>query len=236
TPSAGAEPDWADHDGVLGMPPADPGGCQAPTLDQLRAKVFVDLLERAVHDPTFPTAHGKRRIETQVVITLDTLLGLREDPATINGCSVPAPIAQEMAAGTTALRRLITDDVTGHLLDYGTTREPPTALTEFLLARDQHCRVPHCNIRASACDLDTHHRHGHTSSANMGALCRGHHTPKTAGHTDLIKSQADGSAIYLTALGQQIVIPPRPILELPIATDLEPEPEPEPDEHGPPPF
>ena len=75
-------------------------------------------------------------------------------PATINGRSVPADIAREMATGTTALRRLVTDPVTGHLLNYGTTREPPTALAEFLLARDRECRVPNCHIRASACDLD----------------------------------------------------------------------------------
>ena len=96
-------PALPDSDRVLGTPPAEPGKGERLTLDQLRAQVFFDLLERAVHDPTFPTAHGKRRVETQVVITLDTLLGLRNDPATINGCSVPAPIAREMAV--TALEK-----------------------------------------------------------------------------------------------------------------------------------
>ena len=115
------------------------------------------------------------------MLTLDTLLGLRDDPATINGRSVPADIARELATGTTALRRLVTDPVTGHLLDYGTTREPPTALAEFLLARDRECRVPHCHIRASACDLDhatPWAQGGTSSSANMGALSRGHHTSR----------------------------------------------------------
>jgi hypothetical protein len=184
-------------------------------LNQLRAEVFFRLLQRAVTDPSFPTQHGKRRIETQVVIGLDTLLGLREDPATINGRSVPADIARELATGTTALRRLVTDPVSGHLLDYGDRRDPPAALTEYLLARDRECRVPHCHIRATASDLDhapPRRRGGVTSASNLGALSRGHHTPKTAGWTDILNSRADGSATYLTILGQQIPIPPRPVL------------------------
>jgi hypothetical protein len=226
-----------EGDGVLGTPPSCPQ--RPPSLDQLRSQVFFDLLARAVHDPAFPTEHGKRRIETQIVITLPALLGLRDDPATINGQSVPAPIARELATGTTALRRLVTDPVTGHLLDYGHRYQPPPDLTEYLIARDVVCRVPHCNIRASATDLD-HARPatkgGRTSSANMGALSRGHHSPKTAGLTDLIESHADGSATYVTALGQRIHIPPRPVLE-----HLEPDPpeaerSTEQSECGPPPF
>lgn len=224
--------------GVLGTPSA--GAHPVPTLDQLRAEAFLDLLDRAGSDPNFPTEHGKVRIETQVVLTLPTLLGLRADPATINGQSVPAKIARELASGTTALRRLVTDPVTGHLLDYGTREHPPAALTEFLLARDKTCRLPHCNIRASATDLDhvlPRSRGGATSSTNMGALSRGHHSPKTAGLTDITDSRPDGSATYITVLGQRIPIPPRPVLEPP-APDPEPPPPDStwPPNSGPPPF
>jgi hypothetical protein len=211
-----------------------------PTLDQLRSQVFLDLLARAVHDPTFPTEHGKRRIETQIVIDLPTLLGLRDDPATINGQSVPGPIARELATGTTAIRRLVTDEVTGHLLDYGDRYQPPAALTEFLIARDETCRVPHCNIRAAACDLDhakPKTQRGPTSSANMGALSRGHHSAKTAGLTDIIDSHPDGSATYITVLGRRIHIPPRPVLEPPAPEPRDAEQATtDPPEYGPPPF
>jgi hypothetical protein len=220
TPPTGQSAGSAGPDGVLGTPPA----AGRPSLDQVRAEVFFRLLDRAVTDPTFPTQHGRRRIETQVVIGLDTLLGLRDDPATINGRSVPAEIARELATGTTALRRLVTDPVTGHLLDYGTRREPPAVLTEYLLARDQECRVPHCHIRATASDLDhavPREHGGPTNTSNLGALSRGHHTPKTAGWTDIVDSRADGSAVYVTILGQRIPIPPRPVLGDP--------PEPSPD-------
>jgi hypothetical protein len=233
---AEAEPD-ADTDGVGGTP----SGCPhpIPTLDQLRSQVFLDLLARAVHDPTFPTEHRKRRIETQIVIDLPTLLGLRDNPATINGQSVPGPIARELATDTTVLRRLVTDPVTGHLLDYGDRYQPPAALTEFLIARDQTCRVPHCNVRAAACDLDhvkPASQRGPTSSANMGALSRGHHSAKTARLTDIIDSHPDGSATYITTLGQRIHIPPRPVLEPPAPEPPEEEPTKEEPEDGPLPF
>jgi hypothetical protein len=116
--------------------------------------VLLGLIHRAVTDPTFPTSHGKRRIDTQVVITLDTLLGLRQDPASINGRPVPGPIARELANASSSLRRLVTDPVGGHLLDYGDAYPVPQPLAEFVLARDGECRVPHCHVRATVSDLE----------------------------------------------------------------------------------
>ena len=220
TPSAGGDGAVADAGGGGACGRNGVGPTPLPTLDQLRSQVFFDLLQRAVSDPSFPTQHGKRRIETQIVIDLETLLGLREHPATINGRSVPAPIARELAAHSGTLRRLVTDPVIGHLLDYGHRRDAPADLTEFLLARDGTCRIPHCNVRASACDLDhsiPHEHGGPSSAANEGALCRSHHPPKTHGLIDIIDSAADGSAVLITALGQRIPIPPRPVLPEPRA-------------------
>jgi hypothetical protein len=208
-----------------------------PTLDQMRAQVLFCLLQRAVTDPRFPTAHGKRRTETHIVITLDTLLGLREDPGTINGVPVPGPIARELATDSSVLRRLVTDPVTGHLLDLGRKYQPSAELTDYLIARDERCRVPHCRIRASACDLDhaiPFDPAGPTSATNMGALCRGDHSPKTAGYTDITDSSNDGSATYVTVLGQRIPIPPRPVMIDPTETaEMEPA---EPEDDGPLPF
>lgn len=185
------------------------------SLPLLRKQVLFDLLTAAAAAPDFPTQHGKRRIETQVVIDLPTLLGLRENPAAINGVPVPAPIARELAAHTSTLRRLVTDEVNGQLLEVGTGYTPPQAMTEFLLVRDHTCRVPGCGTRAVATDLDHAQEYsagGQTTTGNLGALCRSHHTLKTARHTDITDSNPDGSATYITVLGQQIPIPPRPVL------------------------
>ncbi len=215
--STGA-PVAVDKYGVLGTPHEPRPAAPRPSLPALRAEVLLGLLHRAVSDPSFPTSHGKRRVDTQVVLTLDTLLGLRDDPACINGRPVPGPIAREMASGSSTLRRLVTDPVAGHLLDYGDAFPVPAPLAEFVLARDGECRVPHCHVKATVADMEhaiPRGQGGSSSSQNIGPMCRSDHTSKTAGHTDVVDSSADGSAMYVTVLGQRIAIPPRPVLEPP---------------------
>jgi hypothetical protein len=205
--------DTVDNSGVADAPPA--GRHPRRSLPQLRKAVLMDLLAAAAAAPDFPTQHGRRRIETQVVIDLPTLLGLRDNPAEINGVPVPAPIARELATQSSSLRRLVTDPVVGHLLDVGRTYQPSQALTEFILSRDATCRVPGCHTRAVVTDLDhaiPYSPSGTTSAENLGALCRSHHSLKTAGYTRLDDSAADGSATWRTVLGQQLPIAPRPVL------------------------
>ena len=130
---------------------------------------------------------GRPRLRDTVgiVIDLDTLLGLQDTPGYLPGHgTLPAPLARHLAADAD-WRRLVTDPVTGFLLDYGTTTyRPPADLARFLVARDQHCRFPHCPQPAWRCDLD--HRtpfadDGATASHNMLALCRHHHQLKHQG-------------------------------------------------------
>jgi hypothetical protein len=205
--------DTVDNNDLADAPPA--GRHPRRSLPQLRKAVLMDLLAAAAAAPDFPTQHGRRRIETQVVIDLPTLLGLRDNPAEINGVPVPAPIARELATQSSSLRRLVTDPVVGHLLDVGRTYQPSQALTEFILSRDATCRVPGCHTRAVVTDLDhaiPYSPSGTTSAENLGALCRSHHSLKTAGYTRLDDSAADGSATWRTVLGQQLPIAPRPVL------------------------
>jgi hypothetical protein len=79
-------------------------------------------------------------------------------------------------------RRLVTDPVTGQLLDYGQdTYRPPKDLAEFVIARDQTCTFPGCERPARRCDLDhqtPYRKGGSTSSENMGPLCERHHIGK----------------------------------------------------------
>src|ERR1051325_9069076 len=81
----------------------------------------------------------------QVVVPFDTLTGAAEHPAELVGYgSIPAPLAREIAADS-VWRRLITDPLSGALLDHGrTTYRPPAALADFVRARDGHCRHPLC--------------------------------------------------------------------------------------------
>jgi hypothetical protein len=153
------------------------------TADQRRADALVDLGVAALHDPSLPKAQGMRP-SIQVTVALSTLLGEDEQPGELAGHGpIPASIARRLAADESGTwRRLVTDPVSGQLLDYGhDTYRPPKDLAEFVIARDQVCTFTGCHRPACRCDLD--HRTpysvgGSTSSQNIGALCQRHHIGK----------------------------------------------------------
>jgi hypothetical protein len=155
--------------------------------DQRRADALVDLGVAALHDPRLPRAQGLRPA-IQVTVALSTLLGVDEQPGELAGHGpIPAALARRLAADESGTwRRLVTDPLTGGLLDYGrSTYRPPKDLAEFVIARDQTCTFPTCNRRAHRCELD--HRipydsGGSTNPENLAAVCKRHHTAKhTAG-------------------------------------------------------
>ena len=94
---------------------------------------------------------------------------------------VPAVVARALAAGGT-WRRLVTDPVSGTVVDVGRTRyRPPAALADLVRARDAACTHPGCDVPARGCDVD----HivpwaggGITSYENLTCLCRAHHRLK----------------------------------------------------------
>jgi hypothetical protein len=153
------------------------------TGDQRRADALVDLGVAALHDPRLPRAQGLRPA-IQVTVALSTLLGVDEQPGELAGHGpIPATLARRLAADESGTwRRLVSDPLTGALLDYGrTTYRPPKDLAEFVIARDQTCTFPTCNRRAHRCELD--HRipydsGGSTNPENLAAVCKRHHTAK----------------------------------------------------------
>jgi hypothetical protein len=120
-----------------------------------------------------------------VVVDLPTLLHLAEHPGELPGYGpIPAEVARSLA-GDADWQRWVSDPVEGHLLDVGRERyRPSQAMREYVIARDQRCTFPGCSMPAWRCDLDHEvgwAEGGPTSSANLQALCRRHHTAKTSG-------------------------------------------------------
>ena len=117
-------------------------------------------------------------------MALSTLLGLDEQPGELAGHGpIPASLARQLAADQTGTwRRLVTDPLTGALLDYArTTYRPPRDLAEFVTARDRTCRFPGCQRDARRGDLDhtiPWQAGGSTGPQNLTALCRRHHLMK----------------------------------------------------------
>ncbi|HET9187066.1 MAG TPA: DUF222 domain-containing protein [Acidothermaceae bacterium] len=180
-----------------------------------RVDALAALAHAALADRKLPKAQG-RRVELQVVIDAASLLGLADNPAQLDGYGpIPAAVARELA-GDATWRRLVTDPVTGYLLDYGrTTYRPPKRLLDYLIARDRVCAMVGCDRPAVVCDADhrvPHGRGGRTSAENMLMLCRRHHRMKTHGRWRP-RREPDGAITWISATGHEYRQKPRSQLD-----------------------
>ena len=105
------------------------------------------------------------------------------------------------------MRRLVTDPVTGHLLDYGRrVYQVPQRLREYVVARDRVCRFPGCRRAAARSQIDhaqAWNDGGDTSPGNLGALCVRHHQLKTHAGWRITDSRPDGSCTWTSPHGRQ---------------------------------
>lgn len=175
----------------------------AALIDQLRADAFSAVFGAALASPDLAAAQGAR---PSVGVTIDfaTLIGLADHPGNLDGYGAIAPAVVRRLAADGDWHRMVTDPVTGALLDYGRkVYRPPAELVDFIVARDQTCRFPGCCRPARLSDIDHAQAWddgGATSAANGGALCRRHHRLKTARRIILV-SHPDGSATWRTKTG-----------------------------------
>ncbi len=140
-----------------------------------------------------------------VIVPITMLLGLDDQPGELVGYGpIPADLAREIAAEGT-WRRLLTDPVSGTLLDYGrTTYTPPAGLADFVRARDVYCRNPICRQRAATADLDhaiAWDDGGTTCQHNLWAGCRHDHRLKTFAPGWAVDQHPDGRIAFTTPTG-----------------------------------
>jgi hypothetical protein len=211
-----------------GLGAEDPRG-----MDARRADLLIDLLtgrdlpiptpaitDPAITDPAItdpattdpattdpaPARNQVRagRPSVSVIVPLTMLMGLDEEPGELVGYGpIPAALAREIAAEGT-WRRLLTDPVSGALLDYGrTTYTPPAGLADFVRARDVHCRRPGCGQRAATADLDhaVPWPDGPTSESNLHSYCRHDHLVKTFAPGWKVLPNPDGTVTWTTPTG-----------------------------------
>ena len=155
----------------------------------------------------------RRPVSVQVTVAATTLLGLDELPGQLAGYGpIPASVARRLAAVGT-WRRLLTDPVSGAVLDYGRTRyEPPQDLVDHVLTRDQTCRGPTCDHAATGCETDhtTAYPAGPTAAGNLGALCKPHHLAKH--HTRWrVRQPAPGRFEWISPTGHTYIVEPEPV-------------------------
>ena len=218
--------------------PDGDGVSPTPVLKTLGAYRADTLLRWAQEDLAHEGAPRPQRrpIEVQVVIDLPTALAMADNPAEIPGYGpLPAPIARLLTEDA-SWRRLITDPVTGHLLDYGhTVYTPPQALRDYVIARDRMCTAPHCEKPAAHAQIDHADpfprangqpdprppdpgggppgQGGATSSANTRTECTWHHLLKTH-HGWTVQPRPDGSTLWTSPNGRAYLVPPNAVLPL----------------------
>ncbi|MET3808908.1 hypothetical protein ABIB25_005940 [Nakamurella sp. UYEF19] len=113
-------------------------------------------------------------------------------------------------------RRLVCDPLTGLLLDYGTTRyEPPEALKQFIIMRDQTCTGFGCNQPGGRCEIDhatAYSTGGPTNHRNLSPQCKHDHRSKDGGGFHLT-IHPDNSTTWTTPLGRSITTPPHQLIQ-----------------------
>lgn len=225
------------------------------TLHQLRADVFAALLlgrgqpddEAATSAAGGTGSTGPVRVD--VTIAASSLLGLDELPAHLAGYGPIDPVTARALAVGGVWRRIVTDDLSGTVLDVGRTRyRPPADMAEHVRVRDRTCVFPGCGMPARRADLDhtidffAHGNRGDTGAGNLGPLCRAHHQLKTVGAFTLRQSEP-GRFEWTSPLGLRYLVEvrhgeqhvtragPAPLTHEPNPTTGAPD-----DEDDPPPF
>ena len=165
---------------------------------------------------TLPTASGRSLAEpgpatpaspcsaapvSHPAASLSAAGGVAEVRVGARSAAVPAMTAWALAAGGT-WRRLITDPVSGTVMDVGRTRyRPPAGLADLVRARDRVCVFPTCQTPASRCDIDhltAWSQGGTTSPDNLVTLYEAHHRLKHTPDWTLTRDQASGVLFWYT--------------------------------------
>lgn len=178
------------------------------SIGQRRADTLMNLITTSTPQPTLrPSAKPL----IQIVVAADTLAGVNENPADLDGYGpIPAELTRRLAADAT-WQRILTDPASGAILDVGRTKyRPPQALADYVTVRERVCGFPPCQRDARRCQIDhaiPYEKGGRTSPDNTGPLCTRHHLLKT--HTDwTIARQRDGTVRWTSPTGHQYVNEP----------------------------
>lgn len=175
------------------------------TMDQLRADIFLDLLEGTA--PSFQGGASRGAVELQV--DLKTLMDLSESGGELAGYGpIIADIARQVAEQQTSSQWtwMVTDSASGMPIHTGPTRRRPTAtMRRHIQAKHRTCIFLGCRMPARDCDLD--HRipwaaGGPTRTDYLAPACRHDHIVrhKCGWH---YRPLPDGDYLWTSPLGHE---------------------------------
>ena len=174
------------------------------SIDQLRADVFLDLLEGITS--------GSPSGTLDIRVDLTTLIGLDDRAAELGGYGpVVADIGRQMTERFGVSWRIGVTDRSGRVVHSGVTRRRPTSADgRAVEVRDQTCVFPGCRMPASSCDLDHRIRvvdGGITHPDQLVPLCRHDHVIRHRFDWTYVRNQ-DGSHTWTSPLGVEYERPP----------------------------
>jgi hypothetical protein len=162
------------------------------TLDQRRADLLPALLHSAATGGSFGASNPVIPARVNVVVGIDTMLGLSHEPGHLQGYGPICPEqTRRIAHAHAAQWRFLLTATDGTVVDASPRSYTPTAAVKRLTAlKFTTCAFPHCHMPADRCDLDhnwAYHKGGSTSVANLAPLCRRHHNGKSHGEWTLTR-------------------------------------------------
>jgi hypothetical protein len=174
------------------------------SIDQLRADIFLDLLEG--------NNSAQLRGTVDVRVDLATLVGLEERAAELAGWGpVIADIARQISQRHGPSWRVTVTDGMGGVVHSGVTRRRPTApLRRLVESRDPTCVFPGCRRPSTGCDLDHRIRvtdGGQTHPDQLVPLCRHDHVIRHR-HGWTHQANPDGGHTWTSPLGANYTRPP----------------------------
>jgi hypothetical protein len=147
------------------------------TMDQLRADIYLDILEGTRNPAGGPINGG-----VHLNVDLTTLAGLDNHPGELAGYGpVVADVARQIAEHQhdTPWTYIVTDPATGDIAYTGTTRRRPTRPQHRrITAQYPTCVFPGCRMPSIDCDIEhttPYGAGGCTHDHNLAPLCRHHH-------------------------------------------------------------
>lgn len=143
---------------------------ESRTLTQLIADVALDLLENG--EPTLAGATQGIRPTVLVTVPALALLGIGDEPATLEGCGpIDADTARHLAARAPSFFRLLTHPETGTVLSVGRDRyEVPARQPGSSVPKPPHAEAPH--------RMEQRSRRRRCPSMDVGHRTRIRHPPR----------------------------------------------------------
>jgi hypothetical protein len=176
-----------------------------------------ELRAKALHDLVLGERRERVVTELRVTIPASALAGASQRPGELHGYGpVTIQTLHDLAAsGSVFWRRIVTDPVTGTVLDVGRRRRHTRPLGEHIRSRDKHCVFPGCPRPAEDCQVDhttDHARGGPTSVANLGVLCQHHNLMKQSTDWQL-RQPEPGWFVWTSPTGATYHVTPEPLSE-----------------------